>query len=659
MAKKRTEPTEPLFQGLDMESLHPAETYIDEKADRYSFNTVDFSDSNRPKTCLEVDFPILRVNEIAAVESSAAKPIYMMSKWWARRRSSVFRQILIAAATQAPKKNEDASQASWGLMYRKSLQKSEKFTNLKVADIFMGGGTTVVEASRLGFKVTGVDLNPIAWWIVKNETTYVDPAEIENAAEYIKSNVHSQIAPFYSAYSARKKDRGQWVDAGTGKAIDVDIYSVPPLDRNRYKWTGAEVIYTYWMKHVMCSDPGCCHLTPQVRSSVVSEKTIKIKAWKNCVCPKCGDTFDIESGEFRMAPSANLVIGENEEPFAAIDLQTGTLKCPHCNKKQDAEWVDAQKKKKGKPVSKEVSHSLLLSKKWLKGITAKSKDYFGGYAGATHESTVRWLNERGEHFGLTEIRGQVPERLEYSNFVSKNAGSDNADSEKRSFIIQCGGCGRTQDPSGSIKLTGHGAPNYPYMIHGYDAADAEAGYPYNGRFFDAANIEQIIKSFKELEDRKELHKWLPQETIPVGCTTHQRTNLPAHGYNKWLDMFNERQAYIHALLIETISAAPENILTNKVKSHALGALQNYLRHNCMFAFWNPGGDKLEPFFSDSNFHVKSTTVENAVFSDLGRGNFASCIAIVQTGIEYMKDPFELRLADEGDARKSVKVPSAD
>jgi hypothetical protein len=29
--------------------------------------TVDFSDPNRPKTCLEVDFPIIPINQIAAI----------------------------------------------------------------------------------------------------------------------------------------------------------------------------------------------------------------------------------------------------------------------------------------------------------------------------------------------------------------------------------------------------------------------------------------------------------------------------------------------------------------------------------------------------------------------------------------------------------------
>ena len=60
----------------------------------------DFSDPDRPPVCLEVDFPIAPINALSNLEGNAGKPIYQMSKWWARRRSSVFRSLLIAAATR-------------------------------------------------------------------------------------------------------------------------------------------------------------------------------------------------------------------------------------------------------------------------------------------------------------------------------------------------------------------------------------------------------------------------------------------------------------------------------------------------------------------------------------------------------------------------------
>src|SRR5665213_1858761 len=82
--------------------------------------TVDFSDPNRPKTCLEVDFPIIPINQIAGLEASSGalkKPIYGMSKWWARRQPSVFRAMLRAAAMKAPDDESKAAKAVWEVYY--------------------------------------------------------------------------------------------------------------------------------------------------------------------------------------------------------------------------------------------------------------------------------------------------------------------------------------------------------------------------------------------------------------------------------------------------------------------------------------------------------------------------------------------------------------
>src|SRR6218665_769838 len=125
-----------------------------------AMETVDFNDPNRPKTCLEVDFPILPVNQVAIIEGNAGKPIYQMSKWWARRRSSVFRSMLLAAATKAPDDEAEAAALIWKAYYG-NHQHNAAFRELKVADIFMGGGTTLVEGSRLGFQLFGFDLNPV------------------------------------------------------------------------------------------------------------------------------------------------------------------------------------------------------------------------------------------------------------------------------------------------------------------------------------------------------------------------------------------------------------------------------------------------------------------------------------------------------------------
>ncbi|GAH73726.1 unnamed protein product, partial [marine sediment metagenome] len=67
--------------------------------------------------CLEVDFPIAPINALSNLEGNAGKPIYQMSKWWARRRSSVFRSLLIAAATESPDDPTQAAKLVWDHYY--------------------------------------------------------------------------------------------------------------------------------------------------------------------------------------------------------------------------------------------------------------------------------------------------------------------------------------------------------------------------------------------------------------------------------------------------------------------------------------------------------------------------------------------------------------
>lgn len=181
---------------------------------KLQLESVDFSDPNRPKTCLEVDFPILPINQIAQIEGNAGKPIYQMSKWWARRRSSVFRSTLIAAATRAPDDPAEAAKTVWNAYYA-NHQDNQAFRNIKVADIFMGGGTTLVEGARLGMQMAGNDLNPVAWLVVKNELADVDIEEVKKLFDHIEKEVKPQIMPFY-ACEGPNGEKGTWTHLPSG-----------------------------------------------------------------------------------------------------------------------------------------------------------------------------------------------------------------------------------------------------------------------------------------------------------------------------------------------------------------------------------------------------------------------------------------------------------
>ncbi|MBS3964583.1 MAG: hypothetical protein KGZ80_08835 [Methylomonas sp.] len=75
-----------------------------------ALETVDFNDTNRPKTCLEVDFPILPVNSIAHFKSHVA--LKALLEWLQKNgpdqttRNAASRTVAILntwQASQAPK----------------------------------------------------------------------------------------------------------------------------------------------------------------------------------------------------------------------------------------------------------------------------------------------------------------------------------------------------------------------------------------------------------------------------------------------------------------------------------------------------------------------------------------------------------------------------
>jgi putative DNA methylase len=103
-------------------------------------------------------------------------------------------------------------------------------------------------------------------------------------------------------------------------------------------------------------------------------------------------------------------------------------------------------------------------------------------------------------------------------------------------------------------------------------------------------------------------------------------------------MFNPRQLLVHSQLLKAISEA--DAFSWSAREIVLGAFQQYLRNQNMFAFWNMQR-ALEPHFSNNNYHPKALTVENCVFSDLGRGNWKACAESVIESLCWLKDPWEI------------------
>jgi putative DNA methylase len=379
--------------------------------------TVDFSDPNRPKTCLEVDFPIIPINQIAAIEgkgSGALKPIYQVSKWWARRRSTVFRAMLLAAATKAPGDESKAAKAVWKVYYA-NHQKRGALRHLNVADPFRGGGTTIVEGSRLGMQMYGCDLNPIAWFVVKNEMAQVNIEEVKRLLTDIEAEVKPQIMPYY-ACDGPNGEKGKWFRRTSSAEEELqdsfDIFSVPWQERKHYRYKGPEIIYTFWAKHGPCKREGCGHRTPIMSTPVIAIKTLTVEAWEDWKCRGCGKTFDVERHAGRMAPDAPLFVAPDERLFVVMDA-SGRFVCPHCGKQYEDRKavVEGNSIILGKAKNKKVELTLLIHPQWLEGCPKRDEQdhEYGGSPSDSIDATIRWLNARVAKLRLLEVRGKLPE----------------------------------------------------------------------------------------------------------------------------------------------------------------------------------------------------------------------------------------------------------
>lgn len=599
-----------------------------------ALETVDFNDPNRPKTCLEVDFPILPVNQVAIIEGNAGKPIYQMSKWWARRRSSVFRSMLIAAATKAPEDKSHAAKLVWDNYYA-NHQKKGAFKHLKVADIFMGGGTTLVEGSRLGMQMVGNDLNPVAWFVVKQELANVDLEQVKKLLADIEAEVKPQIMPYYYC-DGPEGEKGTWTHLLTKKVMpaDFDPLTIPRDERKDYRYEGPEIIYTFWAKHGPCQVTGCGHRTPIMSSPVMAVKTISVKHWEHS-CSKCGGEFHVEEDAARMAPDAPLYVAPSEPPFSVLDRRKGVI-CPHCG---HTAMVNL-----GKGKNKKVELSLLVHPQWLAGSSkqdAEGKPH-GGSAQDDVAATTRWDSERASKIRLLEVRGVLPDEVTCPETKITFA-PENGTVPKKSHYA-CAACGTVQDVLTTIKATGKTGPMAAYAVQGYAPKRDAAGKPYSGRFFAAygtAHARQYDNAFAEWDARKDddLKDYWPRSELPYGFMTHHlQGGVPNHGFTHWWTMFNPRQLLVHAQLLKAIVEVGN--YDWKVREFVVGAFQQYLRNQNLFCFWDSGYDKLVPHMSNNNYHPKNNVVENSVFPVLGRGNWASCTDGINEGREWAAQPWD-------------------
>ena len=135
---------------------------------------------------IEDRFDATLVAGLAAAEKQVQqsyRPIIGVHKWFARRPGTLFRGLMLA----------ELDERSLG----ESFFEGHSFDGI-VLDPFMGGGTTLFEANRLGLSTVGYDTNPMSRWICERELEELDVVAFEQAGEAICRAVEQQLDDLYT-----------------------------------------------------------------------------------------------------------------------------------------------------------------------------------------------------------------------------------------------------------------------------------------------------------------------------------------------------------------------------------------------------------------------------------------------------------------------------
>ncbi|MDE0022823.1 MAG: hypothetical protein OXP69_00260 [Spirochaetaceae bacterium] len=135
---------------------------------------------------IERDFDVSMIAELALREKQIQqnyRPIIGVHKWFARRPGTLFRGLLLAEFGQRP--------------LHESFFDSNDLSGRRVADPFMGGGTPLIEANRLGCDVAGFDVNPMATWIVREEVEHLDVDAYKRVSSALVAALRGEVGAYY------------------------------------------------------------------------------------------------------------------------------------------------------------------------------------------------------------------------------------------------------------------------------------------------------------------------------------------------------------------------------------------------------------------------------------------------------------------------------
>jgi putative DNA methylase len=220
----------------------------------------------------------------------------------------------------------------------------------------------------------------------------------------------------------------------------------------------------------------------------------------------------------------------------------------------------------------------------------------------------------------------------------------------RGGYYNCPECGQKESIVDAIAEQGK-ASHRLYAVEYYCQTCADQGKN-KQEFKGYKQVEpEDLRLFEEAkqswETRTDLHDYIPVETIPEGAITAASevsgNDVFQHGYERWEDMFNERQLLCLSLLLQCIS----KIGDDNIREFLLLNFSETLNYNTMMNIYNPNYNKNTNIFKNNSFSPPSEPIENNVWgTEDGTGTFRSMFDMVLRGVEYAGSPTDRYVVEE-------------
>lgn len=213
----------------------------------------------------------------------------------------------------------------------------------KVFDPFAGGGAIPLEASRLGCKSYGNDINPVAHIIQKGSLEfpqkYGKPITLSNE-EFIKLYGEEALSTIPNQWLTYKSGSPTGIRIPNRLSFDVEFYAKKLLAETEKEIghlypadeKGNKPIAYYWAKIGTCSNPSCKAEVPLLKQFYIA-KTSSKRVYLKPIISGTNISFEIKEGS------------SNEDGWN----NRGNLKCPCCGSITDVKQIKEQSKKGGLP----------------------------------------------------------------------------------------------------------------------------------------------------------------------------------------------------------------------------------------------------------------------------------------------------------------------